>query len=1099
MREQASEVRAWEEKVTIPTYGVGLPDKNPMFLEKRVYQGSTGKVYPLPVIDKIYDEKEDRQYTAVFLENQYLRVMILPELGGRIQRAYDKTNNYDFVYYNEVIKPALVGLAGPWISGGIEFNWPQHHRPTTFAPIDYLLVENEDGSRTLQISEVDRMYGTKGTASLTLYPQKAYIEIKGRLYNPTPTAQTFLWWANPAIAANEHTQSVFPPDVHAVMDHGKRAVSRFPIATGTYYKHDYGQGVDISKFINIPVPTSYMAYQSEYDFVGAYDHEKEAGILHVADHHISPGKKQWTWGCGDFGKAWDRNLTDDNGPYIELMTGVYTDNQPDFTWLKPFEEKTFTQYFLPYKKVGNVKNASREAALNMEVEEGQCRICVYATSALEDAAVILKKGTQILREYKGSLSPENIFADTVNVGDAEIWELALSIHDRDGQMLLEYQANKPAIAKQPDAAQAAKQPEEIATNEELLLTALHLEQYRHATYDSVPYYLEALKRDPLDIRINNAYGKLLFQRGLFEQGEERFRAAIKRLTERNPNPYDCEAFYNLGLTLFYQFREQEAFDAFYKATWDSTQQETAYYYLALMALRKGDAEQATEFIDKALVKNGHNIRARALKGMILISTDKEKAKACLAENITIDAFDYVSRFEIADLQGAGFEETLRMMRNAPDTFLNVAREYADAGRYAKAISILDLCTSAAPLVHYYRAYYYSRIGCADQAGHQLREAAACSPLHCFPNRLEDIAVLTYAIETNTHDSKAPYYLGNLLYDKKQYDKAKEMWELSTVKDSRFPTAWRNLALVYFNKDKNTNKAKAALEKAFALDTGDARVLLELDQLYKKTGMKPRERLSFLQSYPQTYILRDDLYIEYVQILNLLGDYQEAYDMLMRRKFHPWEGGEGKVTQQYSIALMQLAKQEMASSNNHRAEELLLKALAFPENLGEGKLEGAKDNNIYYYLGCVCAREGRTQEAESYWRLASAGGSEPAGSMYYNDQPADLILYQGLAFEKLGNLSEAKARYHKLVDYGEIHIFDEVSIEYFAVSLPNLQIFEEDLTVANRAHCEYLIALGSCGLKNTKRAEASFDNVLAIDNAHLGAAIHRQLLADDTQI
>lgn len=344
------EARVWEEEVVIPTYEVGKPDKNPMFLEKRVYQGSSGKIYPYPTTQKISREKTDHVWKAVYLENQYIRVMILPELGGRIQRAYDKTNNYDFVYYNEVIKPALVGLCGPWISGGIEFNWPQHHRPTTFSPVDYALRDNGDGSKSVLVNDVDRMYGTKEITTFTVYPDRAYLEVRGQLYNRTPFPQTFLWWANPAVSVNDSTQSVFPPDVHSVYDHGKRAVSHFPIATGVYYKHDYSEGVDISRYRNIPVPTSYMAAKSEYDFVGGYDYGKEAGLLHVADHHISPGKKQWTWGCGDFGKAWDRQLTDSDGPYIELMTGMYCDNQPDFSWLKPYEEKVFLQYFMPYKK-----------------------------------------------------------------------------------------------------------------------------------------------------------------------------------------------------------------------------------------------------------------------------------------------------------------------------------------------------------------------------------------------------------------------------------------------------------------------------------------------------------------------------------------------------------------------------------------------------------------------------------------------------------------------------------------------------------------------------------------------------------------------------
>ncbi len=1093
MRHIEAHVEVWEEKVIIPTYEVGQPDKNPMFLEKRVYQGSSGKVYPLPVIDKIYDEKVDREYRAVYLENDYLRIMLLPELGGRVQRAYDKTNGYDFVYYNEVIKPALVGLTGPWISGGIEFNWPQHHRPTTFCPTDYLLVENEDGSRTVRISEVDQMYGTKGMASFTLYPDKAYLEIKGQLYNRTPLPQTFLWWANPAVAVNDHTQSIFPPDVHAVMDHGKRAVSRFPVATGVYYKHDYGEGVDISRYKNIPVPTSYMAYRSDYNFVGGYDYSLNAGILHIADHHISPGKKQWTWGSGDFGKAWDRNLTDENGPYIELMTGVYTDNQPDFTWLKPFEEKTFTQYFMPYKKAGNVKNASTEVVLNLEVKDGQAEVCVYAAAKYEHARVVLKKGEQILFEREGLLSPVDVLSHGVDVKGAEPWELTLCVYAQDGRLMLSYTPRKATVEKQPEAAQPAKPPREIATNEELLFTALHLEQYRHATYEPDPYYLEGLKRDPLDSRINNAYGMLLMRRGLFEESESCFRTAIKRITERNPNPYDSEPYYNLGLSLFYQARYNEAFDAFYKATWTSAQQEMAFYYLALIACRRQEYAEALDFAEKALVKNSHNIKARALKGLLLSNEKKESAKAFLEASIEIDNFDYVSRLELDALAGSDSLHTFALMRSEPNTFLGVARDYADAGLYVKAAAVLDRCTAVTPLIKYYQAYYLAMAGCPVQAEKALSEAETYSPLYCFPNKLEDIAVLEYAIAANPKDAKAPYYLGNLFYDKKQYARAKALWESSAALDGSYPTVWRNLSLVYFNKDKEPLKARAALEKAFALDTGDARVLLELDQLYKKMGVAPEERLKHLHQYESTFIQRDDLYVEYVTLLNLLGRHQEAYDMVMKRKFHPWEGGEGKVTAQYTLSLLQLAKQAIAAEEYQKAEGWLLKALVFPENLGEGKLEGAKDNNIFYYLGCVCQRIGKMEEAKAYWLRACEGDSEPAGMMYYNDQPADLILYQGLAFEKLGRMAEANARYHKLIDYGEKHIFDDVKIEYFAVSLPNLQIFEEDLSQLNKAHCEYLIALGSYGLHDMKRAKAAYDKVLEIDKAHMGAVIHRQLI------
>lgn len=473
-----SEVRAWEEVVMLPTYGIGKEEKNPIFLEKRVYQGSSGSVYPYPVIEKIEDEKHDCPWRAFFIENEYIKVMILPELGGRIQMAYDKVKKRHFVYYNQVIKPALVGLTGPWISGGIEFNWPQHHRPSTYLPTDCMIEEFPDGSKTVWCSEVERMFRTKGMVGFTLYPGKAYIEIKAKVYNRTPFPQTFLWWANPAVAVNKDYYSVFPPDVNAVFDHGKRAVSSFPIATGEYYKVDYSAGVDISRYKNIPVPTSYMAINSKYDFVGGYNEDVEAGLLHVADHHINAGKKQWTWGCGDFGQAWDRNLTDEDGPYIELMTGMYCDNQPDFTWLQPYEEKSWVQYFMPYQKVGMVKNATRDALINILPEqEGRMKVMLYTTAVHREVRIMLVnvENGKIYLDALTAVAPDNAYENTVVCDTVKLEELKLTVLDENGKVLVSYQADKPEIKPVPEPAKAALDPKKIASMEQLFLTGQHLE------------------------------------------------------------------------------------------------------------------------------------------------------------------------------------------------------------------------------------------------------------------------------------------------------------------------------------------------------------------------------------------------------------------------------------------------------------------------------------------------------------------------------------------------------------------------------------------------------------------------------------------------
>ncbi|HPL58270.1 MAG TPA: DUF5107 domain-containing protein [Flexilinea sp.] len=1088
-----NQVEIWEEEVSIPTYEVGIPEKNPMFFENRVYQGSSGKVYPFPIIESISNKKIDKKYQAVFLENDYLFVMILPELGGRIQRALDKSNNYDFVYYNEVIKPALVGLTGPWISGGIEFNWPQHHRPTTFLPVLYRLQENSDGSKTVQMSDMDRMYGTKEVTNITLYPDKAYIEIKGQLYNPTSSPQTFLWWANPAVPANEYTQSIFPPDVTAVMDHGKRDVSKFPIADGIYYKYDYSKGVDISYYKNIPVPTSYMAYRSDYDFVGCYDHQREAGILHIADHHISPGKKQWTWGCGDFGKAWERNLTDHNGAYIELMAGVYTDNQPDFTWLKPFEEKRFTQYFLPYKKVGQVKNATKDVLLSADMRGNHLEFSIYGTHLLEDIRVFISGNNHTVFDQSFTVSPTQIISESVLLPKDSRQNLKLSIFDREGEVLLTYSLDRAKKNKLPSPATPAPNPKDIATNEELFLHGIHLEQYRHPTFDPDPYYLEGLKRDPGDSRINNAYGMLILRRGLIEESEQYFRNAIKRITMRNPNPYDGEPYYNLGYCLFLQGRFQEAFDAFYKATWSESEQEKSFYYLATIKTIQRDYDQALDFIENSLLKNLHNLKARGLKTILLRKMGRsDEAKIWAEETNTIDPFDLLALNERKLLS----DGTVRLpFTIRPENFnfvIEAASDYASYGCYKEAIDLLDRLEPKGPMIHYSLAYYYFRMGDLAESQKQLKSASESDPSYCFPNRIEDIAVLNFAITQNPDDSYAYYYLGNLYYDKKQYQKALTDWKKSTELNDRFATSWRNLAIILWNKEKKPQEAIAAMEKAFSLDPNDARILFESDQLYKKANYPIHDRLENLEKHQSLLEKRDDLYTEYITLLNLSGQYEKALEKISGHIFHPWEGGEGKITSQYKIAHLEMAKKALVEKNSKEAERLLLEALTYPLNLGEGKLIGTKDNDIYYFLGCCYEQACDEDKAVKAWIHACKGSEEISGEMYYYDQPADMILYQGLALFKLTHYERSDLKFHNLIYYGEQHMEDTVTMDYFAVSLPDMQLLEEDLSLRNRAHCHYLIGLGNLGLRNWEKASDHFKETLKINNSHVGANIHLAL-------
>ncbi|WP_373524172.1 DUF5107 domain-containing protein [Aquiflexum sp.] len=1094
-------VKVWKETIIIPTYEVCEPEKYPIFLEKRVYQGSSGTVYPHPVIEKIRDEKIDKEWEVIYLENTYLKIMVLPALGGRIQMAFDKIKNRHFVYYNEVIKPALVGLTGPWISGGIEFNWPQHHRPSTYDPVDFTIEHHDDGSVTVWVSEVERMFRTKGMAGFTLYPDKAYLKVKGKLFNRTPHPQTFLWWANPAVAVNDHYQSVFPEDVNAVFDHGKRDVSRFPIATGTYYKVDYSQGVDISKYKNIPVPTSYMAINSEYDFVGGYENDTQAGLLHIANHHVSPGKKQWTWGNGDFGHAWDRNLTDENGPYIELMCGVYTDNQPDFSWIQPYEERNFEQFFLPYSRLGVVKNASKDALVNVIYTKGQITVMVHVTGIIYDATIILSNEGNLLFNQTLDLTPVEVFEYSVPMEKApeglEVW-----VKNKYGKNLVTWKQKPNELKPFPDAAKPAKSPVEIKTNEEIYLTGLHIEQYRHATYQPLDYYKEGLKRDASDIRCNNAMGGYLLRNGKIEDSIPFFEKAIESLTKYNPNPNDGEPYFNLGLALKFLGKEHEAYSNFYKACWNAAWQDAGYFNLALLDSHGGDFDKALEHVDKSLLRNWHNHKARHLKTAILRKMGRETdARKLIDDSLAIDKFNFGVLFEkyLLSKKESNKSEFKELIRDYVHNYLEYSFDYAHGGFYEEAIQLLKFYqekrTSGYPIVYYSLGYFYSKLGDDEQALYWYKLAAQMPTDFCFPNRLEEVLILNEAFLRNPDDYNNQYYLGNYWMAKKQFVKARKCLENSLNLNPESPKVLRNLSLIYYNKLQDKEKALEYLESAFSKDENNSRVLMELDQLYKKLNKPVVFRKEFLENHMNLVLERDDVYLEYITLLNMNGQNIDALNLLTKRKFHPWEGGEGRVPGQYLMAKVSIAKSALVNGKFELAIKHLEEAIIYPESLGEGKLFGAQENDIYYWLGCAYEKLHNLHTAKSYWDKASKGLTDPSPAMYYNDQSPDMIFYQGLALIKLGNEKAALSRFNKLIDYGENHFFDELKIDYFAVSLPDLLIWDDDLDKKNRVHCHYLIGLGKLGKGEISGAKASFQAAYELDLYHLGVVNHYNLISE----
>lgn len=1071
-----SNVEGVVEPLTIPTYPLGEPEKNPLFFEKRVYQGSCGKVYPVPFIDKVYDDPIPLDYRSVRLENDFVRLVLLPEIGGRIFIGQDKTNNdYDFFYRQDVIKPALVGLAGPWISGGVEFNWPQHHRPGTYMPADFWIENEADGACTVWMSEHDPINRLKGMHGIRLRPESSCIELRARLYNRTPFTHTFLWWANVAARVHDNYQSFFPEDVHYVADHAVRAMSSFPLANNPYYGVDYASRPgenDLSWYKNIPVPTSYMVCQTDYDFFGGYDYDAKGGFLHIADRHISPGKKQWTWGNHEFGWAWDRELTDENGPYVELMAGVYTDNQPDFTYLRPGEVKTFRQMWWPYQKLGPVQQADDQLALRLKVnEEKQIHAGIAAAEPIENATIRLTDGDNVVEELQLNLTPGQPWESTTHrLSSDQASTLQLSVYDSNNNELLSYRPIEQTGERNRVLATEPPMPDDIQTVDELYWTAEHLEQYRHPTRYPEAYLEEALNRDSGDARSNLALGKRTLLRGQLDEAEQYLIKACKRITHRHPNPETAEAHYQLALTYHLQNKPDKAYPLFAKATWDYAWRTPGYLEMTAIDLRRGQLKAALEHAEAALDTNRLNNKAVILKAIALRLQNKPtQAAEALEQLLKSDALDFWALWELSQHMSEKRDEFFNLSRNDAQTIIDLAFDYAQTGQYTAAIELIEAhhAKQIQPVVavpnpmgkslmtHYLLAWLLSKQGNDEYAKSELTKAHTQSCDYFFPSRIQEQLVLEWALEQGP-DGHAAYALGNYCYDRKRHKDAISYWEQSISASPNHATAHRNLGMAYWNVQCNGHKARSAYLQALSLLKDDARLVSEYSQLCQKLGDSSQKRLAFLEDHKALTLQRDDACVDYATLLNDTGKPEQALELLEQRRFHPWEGGEGQVLAQFTRACLIIGEQKLNTGDAANALAYFRKAMDTPQNLGEAYHLLQAKAHVNYWIGKALSALGRNSEAIEYFN-ASANEAGDFQQMAVTEH-SELTYYRCLSLMALGMKDKAHELAGSLKKYAQDQINEPAKIDYFATSLPNLLVFEENLEETKNRHANQLLKL-----------------------------------------
>ena len=983
-------VKVEETTMTLPTYPPGPCDKTPVFYTGRVYQGAQGRVYPYPLQDVLHDEKTDKTYTSLQLENEYLQMSVLPEVGGRLFNLTDKATGFQVFYRQHVIKPALIGMLGAWTSGGVEWNFPHHHRATTFMPVDYTAKKNADGSKTIWIGETELRQRMKWSIGLTMKPGRSYLEADCRFMNRQPYIESMLYWANVSVHCGTNYQVIFPPSCRVGMDHHKNYFTPFPKGRPCTAVDEVA---DLSWWKSFTTDhRSIFAVDPDNDFLAGYDYGTQMGTAHVANHQIVCGKKFFLWGNNPGGFVWDKVLTDNDGPYLELMVGAYSDNQPDYSWISPYETRTCKQVWYPIKKIGGVKCANIDAAINLERRSADKVFLGFnSTAKVKRAQVVLNYGEKSFSEII-DIDPNTPYVKEILVDaavkDQEITGILIA---PDGRELVRYTPVVVADKPLPTPVENPKPPAEYKTVEELYLVGLRLEQFHNGNVDPAPYFQEALRLDPYDLRVNTVLGIRLAKQAKFAEAEEHLRRAVERTTRNYTRAKDAEPHYYLGVVLKEQGKLKEAADELWKAVWRDSFQREAYMELAEIDCLKKDYPHALEMIDNAVDVAARSSKAHTLKAFVLRKLgQRHAAEAELDRTLELDPLDVWSVAERCFLNGKADQALASLEHNRGNKLqqmLETVTEYGNIGAADEALALLSQAEVsgrdyASPLVKYYAGFFNLQLGKTDAARKLFNQAAAMPTDYCFPFRHEELKLLAAASELCPSDANTWYYLGDLWYYYEQREKGVDAWEKAVALSPVHGLALRNLGFAYGRISEKRELAVARYQAAIKADPQNVAPVLELDKLSEKLGRDSATRLAFLESNMVTVQKSDPTVLRLAYLYNETGQFDKALEILTTRRFHVWEGAEA-LRQPFVDACLLRGLIKMSSGRSSEALQDFQMAATYPENLQAGRPgDAGQAPKIHYYTAQAYRAQGQAEQAQAQLRAALEGRVANGEMSYY---------------------------------------------------------------------------------------------------------------------
>ncbi|MBR4611376.1 MAG: DUF5107 domain-containing protein [Kiritimatiellae bacterium] len=1034
-----------EETITLPTYAPGGYDKTPIFYTGRVYQGAQGRVYPYPMQDVLHDERRDETYKYLTLENEWLRLGILPQHGAHLLNFTDKQTGFEAFYRQHVVKPALIGMLGAWISGGVEWNFPHHHRATTAMPVDWRVTHDGDGTPVVWFGETELRRRLKWSVGLSLLPDRAVLRARNVFMNRGPWIESMLYWANVSVHCGDDYQILFPPSMHLGFDHHKNYWTHYPIgprkeemellpSQRSKYADDIEGEMDLSWWRNFTIESrSIFGMDPENAWMAGYDHGRECGTAHVSNRHITVGKKFFLWGNFPEAHVWDKVLTDHDGPYLELMVGCWSDNQPDYSWIAPYETRRVEQFWFPVKGIGGIKNVTIDGAVNVERKSPETMLVgFHSTRALEGCTVRLLRGGELVFEERGvSIGPDAPWRKELAVrADVPDQAYTAAIHDAEDRMFLSYTPVGPDPRDPlPPKVENPKPPREYVSAELAYEVGLRLDQFHNGLVDPVPYYLRALEIDPDYTKANTAMGVRLAKLGSFAEAKPYLEKAVARATQNFTRALDAAPEYYLALAERHLGNLKRAEDLLWRCTWRQTHKKESFAELARLASLRGDWPGALELTGEALAIGTGEAKLHAMRGIFLRKLGRgDEAKAEFAEARRLDPLEVLAvalekgvdaALEnrglkaqqllecVADCWGMGLWNEVAGLCSAALAKAAAEKPYRTGTQALPLEETLAACDSLRnALFGVFRGAALAKLGDDAGAKDAWLSADAMPTDYVFPDRLEEEEVLRMAVSALPGCANLWYYLGCCEWNHDRKEPAMEDWRRCVAIAPSHALALRCLGFglshpgTYFTNTGTpsgipSREAYGLYLKALEANPGNFRTLDEASKLAERLGLPAAERVALLEKYRSTAEQYDPCMLRLAYACNAAGRFRDAHAILTGRRFHVWEGADGLLAP-FVDACIGLGGEAMAKGDFATALSFFEESTTYPENLQAGRPgdAGTEPKSRYFMAQC---RRALGDEAGCHAELENAlKGWIHAGEMDY---------WRAKALRELGHADE----------------------------------------------------------------------------------------------